>query len=382
MSKHANKALILVFCVVLFVMFLGFLYAYVFTTNHEANNFEDAVTASSAKNLPFYSELVGVSKRVEALLGWHDVKLYTDSGVIEITDGHYTNVLPKIDMSEHVAAVTSLRDYVEAQDIAFLYAQAPAKISSQDPESGTLDFTVQNAKELMASLRANGVDVLDLNAEMEKIDPSASYHHSLYYHLDHHWRVETALWAAGVLSQYCNEHYGSTIDLSLFDPDQYSYDVRKGIFLGTHGNSLTEALVQPEDFTIVRPTFDTYVSFSFPEIDYYATGDDSVLFNMDVLDSYAYDIYLCGTQPLKSVYNYLADNGFRVLFINDSYNVSCGYFFSFGVMETIMFDPRYNKDSVRNLIDEECPDAVIMLCFSGNLVPTNQSSATDLFNLE
>ncbi len=380
MSRHMDKALIVVFFTVIFAMFVCFLYSFFSADKQEHLDFQSSVSLSAAKRLPFYTAAVGVSKRLEALLGWRGVRLYSDSGVIQISDGHYTNVNRKIDMARHVAAVTALNDYALECGIPFLYVQAPAKICRTDPESGTLDFSVQNADAMMDGLRKNRVDVLDLQAEMDKIDPSTQYHHSLYYRTDHHWRIETALWAAGVISYYCNAHYGSEIDLSVFDPTQYTSTLYEDIFLGAHGASLTTALVQPEDFSIVRPKFETFVGFSFPKIDYYATGDDSVLFNMEPLHTYAYDIYLCGTQPLKTVTNFYTDNVFRVLFVNDSYNVSCGYFFSFGVMENVLFDPRYSDDSLHELIDQEWPDAIIMLCYSGNLIPMD-GSTRDLFNL-
>lgn len=351
--------------------------------------FEKGITNWTTDNLLAYKTWVGAASAYNKAMRWDVTPRDGYNSVVFLPDGSLTTFLSAQDMTEKADSILALKTSADALGIDFLYVQYPHKICKADPESGTLDFSNQNADQKLDLLRQNGVQTLDLRAawHADGADDSAAYHRSAFYATDHHWRVETGLWAAGTIASFVNEHYGFSIDLSLFDPTRYQYDVFEDRFLGSYGRQVTLSITKPEDFTVVTPKFET--SFDFPLLNGVQgqTLDDALKQSLENLsekvrarngsfemflersmleagDYYHTDTYTAYTDnvnDLVSIHNDLVQDGKKVLFLRDSFGRSCVPFFALGVENTLRLRPDSFGGSLEAYFATERPDIVIVL---------------------
>lgn len=350
--------------------------------------FEKGITNWATENIAAYKTWVGAATGYNKILRWSVTPRDGYNSVVFLADGSLTTFVGKQDMTEKANSILQLKAYADELGIQFLYVQYPFKISEADPESGTLDFSNQNADEKLELLRAGGAQVLDLRqAWAESGDGSTAYHRSAFYVTDHHWRAETGLWAAGTIAKYVNDNFAGQIDLSVFEPDRYQYDVYEGLFLGSYGRQATLTLAKPEDFTLVYPKFKT--SFSFPLLNAVQQAglteeqqqemqtleekvrelggsfemffDYSMLKSGDYYNTDTYTTYSDNVSDLVYIHNNLVDNGEKVLFLRDSYGRSLVPFFALGVSDTMRLRPDTFGGSLRTYMATERPNIVILL---------------------
>ena len=367
----------------------GGLRAYAAAFKNAAAYFEKGITNWSTENIAAYRTWVGAASGYNKILRWSVTPRDGYNSVVFLPDGSLTTFISKQDMTQKAATILQLKAYADELGIQFLYVQYPFKICEADPESGTLDFSNQNADEKLELLRAGGVQVLDLRDAWAAYgnDASAAHHRSAFYITDHHWRAETGLWAAGTIAGYVNEHFGGQIDLSVFEADRYQYDVYKRQFLGSYGRQATLALAEPEDFTLVYPKFET--SFSFPLLNAVQSAgltpeqqnevnaldekvrsvnggftmffDYSMLKSGDYYNTDTYTTYTDNVNDLVYIHNNLVTNGEKVLFLRDSFGRSLVPFFALGVEDTLRLRPDSFGGSLRAYFASEMPDIVVDL---------------------
>ncbi len=351
--------------------------------------FEKGVTNWTTDNLMAYKTWVSAASAYNKTLRWGVTPRDGYNSVVFLPDGSLTTFLSAQDMTQKVESILALKADADALGIDFLYVQYPHKICKADPESGTLDFSNQNADQKLELLRQNGVETLDLREAWHAHggDESAAYHRSAFYATDHHWRVETGLWAAGTIAAAANERFGFSIDLSLFDPARYQYEVYPDRFLGSYGRQVTLSLAKPEDFTLVTPTFET--SFDFPLLNAVRgqTLSEELLQSLDDLstkvrarngsfemflersmlqagDYYHTDTYTTYTDnvnDLVSIHNNLVQDGKKALFLRDSFARSLVPFFALGIENTLRLRPDSFGGSLETYFATERPDIVIVL---------------------
>jgi len=362
---------------------------YITKFENAASYFKTGVTNWATDNIAAYKFWVGVATGYNKALRWGVTPRDGYNSVVFLSDGYLTTFISAQDMTEKVDSLLDLKTLADDLDIDFLYVQYPFKICEADPESGTLDFSNQNADQKLGMLRENDVSVLDLREAWQEDggDNSAAYHRSAFYITDHHWRAETGLWAAGTIAGYLNESFGFQIDLSVYAPDRYRYDLYEARFLGSYGRQATLALTEPEDFTLVYPNFKT--SFDFPllnavrnaqlteeqqqtlealyEKERALNGSFEMFFDYSMLepgDYYNKDTYCTYTDSVNDlvyIHNNLVTNGEKVLFLRDSYGRTCVPFFALGVENTLRIRPDSFGGSWQAYLEAEQPDVVVVL---------------------
>lgn len=351
--------------------------------------FIKGVTNWTTDRIAGYKTWVSIASGYNKILHWGVTPREGYNSVVFLPDGSLTTFITKQDMTQAADSILQLKAYADELGIQFLYVQYPFKICEADPESGTLDFSNQNADQKLELLRTNGVEVLDLRDAWaaDGNDASAAYHRSAFYVTDHHWRVETGLWAAGTIARCVNDRFGGQIDLSVFEPDRYQYDVYPRQFLGSYGRQATLTLAEPEDFTLVYPKFET--SFSFPLLNAVqnagltpeqqteitaldekarsVNGDFSMFFDYSMLksgDYYNTDTYTTYTDNVSDlvyIHNNLVSNGEKALFLRDSFGRTLVPFFALGVEDTLRLRPDTFGGSLQAYFASEMPDIVVVL---------------------
>jgi hypothetical protein len=367
----------------------GIISGYTTAIEDAAGYFKKGLTNWATDYIAGYKTWVSIATGYNKALHWSVTPREGYNSVVFLPDGYLATFTSKQDMTDTSASILEIKALADELDIDFLYVQYPFKICKEDPESGTLDYSNQNADRKLGILRENDAAVLDLRDawHADGNDNSAAYHRSAFYVTDHHWRAETGLWAAGTIAAYMNEHFGFQIDLSIYEPDQYQYDVYENRFLGSYGRQATLTLVKPEDFTLVYPKFET--SFHFPLLnavcDAHLTteqqrelealydkeralnGSFEMFFDYSMLeagDYYDKDTYCTYTDNLHDlvyIHNNLVNDGKKVLFLRDSFGRACVPFFALGIEDTMRIRPDSFGGSWEAFFATEVPDVIVMM---------------------
>lgn len=313
-----------------------------------------------------YNKIVELASKYEHVIQWDYAPYGEYNAVVTLPDGYLCTYAEKRDISSEAANAVSFAEYCSQNGIDFVYAQAPCKISeTQDKTiSGVVDFSNQNADALIERLRQEGIDVYDFRSQ---IDAEGLDHHSLFYRTDHHWLAETGLWASRHILEYLRQQYGYDVDTTLLDQERFTSTLYPSWFLGSQGKKVTLSVTAPDDFSLLYPTYDTEMHFSIPDAAVDLYGDFSIIYDMyqvNEIDYYGknpYNAYMYGNHALARFENNLATNDIRLLFIHDSFGDCVLPFVSLGVKYVDSLDIRNFTGSVQCFIEEDKPDAVIVL---------------------
>lgn len=347
---------------------------------NKIRSIEGSVESYTTNYLIGYQKITELSKSYEESMRWNYVAYSEYNGIVETSDGYLTSLKPKEATQRCSDAVTSFSNYCDKKGIEFMYVNAPAKVCAvTDTDiSGVTDFSNQNADIFLDTLNSNGIDRLDLR---EQLHNQGYDHHSLFYKTDHHWLPETGLWASGEIASFLKSEYGSDIDLSKLDPDQYTAEVYPKWFLGSEGKKVTLAVAEPEDFKMLYPEFETLIHYEVKSKDIESDGDFSITYDMgcvtvkDYYNKNPYAAYIHADQPLEKIENKMVDNDYHVLIVHDSFGNCVVPFLAMGIHKVDSIDLRYFNGSLHTYIEKEKPDAVIVMYPSGAL--GEKTAATD-----
>ena len=313
--------------------------------------------------------IIGAAKSYEEFIGWNMAAAQDYNPVIKLSDGYLAGLVVSKDITENANAVKELSDFCRSLGIDYLYVNYPAKICvSQDKDiSGMLDFSNQNADNLLYMLRESGVRAYDLR---EILHNEGMNHHEAFFRTDHHWRPETGLWAARHILEILRDIYGWNVKPEILNPDSFEYKVYPEWFLGSQGTKLTLARTKPDDFTMIYPKFSTHLRFEILSRGIDVSGDFSIFYEMSLVERKDYSLntyaaYKYADQPLDKIHNLLNHNGKKLLIIHDSMSNCVIPFIALDIENIDEIDLRHFTGSVRNYITSTRPDAVITAYHSG-----------------
>lgn len=339
-------------------------------------------------NLAGYTAITELASSYENLIGWNFSSFGEYNGVYQLSDGYWTVQKDRKDRSEHIESFISFSEFLQEREIDFLYVQAPYKVSKYEDTdvSGIVDFSNQNADEVLSGLQDAGIDTFDLR---EVIHEEGLSHHELFFVTDHHWKGETGLWAAGQIAAYLNWNYEFQIDLERLNPDNYTSVIYEDYFLGSLGRKVTLGQAEPEDISLLYPDYKTSLHFEIPSIGIDLTGDFSITYNMEAvseIDYYnkdPYHAYSYGDRALiryKNLDDSIRENK-KVLLIHDSFSDCMQSFLVLGLQNFEALDLRYFTGSLEAYIEESQPDMVIVMYNAGELsVDVDLTTHTNLYD--
>lgn len=335
-----------------------------------------------------YTTITEIGSAYKKLIGWNFTSFGEYNGIYQLSDGYWTSLKAKKDMSAHIDAFLSLDKFCKEQNVDFLYVQAPYKVSKYEDTdvSGVVDFSNQNADEVLDSLQKAAVDTLDLR---EIIHQDGLSHHELFFVTDHHWKGETGLWAAGKIAGILNENYDFQINLELLNPDNFTSVIYEDYFLGSLGRKVTLGRAEPENISLLYPNYETMLHFRIPSIGIDQTGDFSITYNMEAvseIDYYNKDPYHAYSYGDRALIQYKnldknIDESTKVLLVHDSFGDCMMSFLALGVANLDAIDLRYFTGSLETYIKETQPDVVILMYNIGELVvDVDMSDHTNLYD--
>lgn len=292
----------------------------------------------------------------------HNQGYYNDQNVY-IADSEYIVArYAETSTDYEVEQTLSLRDFLEENDIRLLYVNEPTKYTDDAFFRNSFGFESygnRNTDLFLSRIRAAGVNTIDLrdNLREEGIDVR-----DIFYRTDHHWTVPAGLWAAKIMAEGLNQYCGYNIDLSVYDPEKYEIREWKSCWLGEQGRKVGALCVGLDDYTEVKPRFETAYTFknkngtfegtfdNFVDEETYHTGND--VYNSNSWH-YSYSMLNC--------INHNVTEG-KVLLLGDSYDHVTQCFLSLGIheLDAMIRRERGIKFDLRNMILQNGYDTVII----------------------
>lgn len=279
------------------------------------------------------------------------------------------------DMSEINQEMKNFKNYLDlyAVDVAFI--MPPDKvIKGYTTFSKGLPYNYANegADEFLRKLSEDKIDYLDLREDILQsgIEPS-----DLFFDTDHHWTPRTAFWGFTQVVSFLNERYGLVLDEGYTDLNQYEQISYPQSFLGSLGKRTGYGYAGMDDFIVIKPMFETNLTYTWDGNTVTATFDETVLqthwLSEDLgIEADHYMVYLGGNYGEVRIKNNLYENGPKILMIKDSFMLPLAAFLSTTVGEMKLIDLRYYEGgSLYELVPMYQPDIVLVSVSPSNLVP-------------
>lgn len=287
--------------------------------------------------------------------------------VHRLDNGQLTFTVKPTETDWKAKNLADLSTWCAAKEIPLLYVQAPFKIdpSASSLPAGTVDNTNRNADALLADLKQQGVDYLDLR---KVIAEQGIDHSSLFYKTDSHWTTHGAFFAYQSICHTLKTQYGFTIDDSVTELKNFNSTVYKDIFLGSQGKRVGTLYAGVDDVEVLLPKFETNLRYQVPNHSFDKQGsfhetvmDYAHIEETDYFEKSPYYVYSGGDYPLSHITNLNRSDGKKVLLVRDSFSCAVAPFLSLAVGQVDTFDLRYNDTALKDYIAESRPDIVLFL---------------------
>lgn len=395
MSNTPSKKITRITAAILTVAFLGFVFAAFFSM--VINSRDELVhsvqmTPEMKKNLP---EHAGRLDRLSARIGgftstlseimWHKDEMgYVNSAfqyglgkrvintgsqnMITLTDGHLYDLSNYKSLTENAREIAALRGSTLG-GIPFLFTyEHPTLYDASLLPAGyeALDHSAQMADEAIATLRDEGIDVLD---SRDVLPHCGREMNDLLMVTDQHWSTLAAITMAQAIAGRLNDMAGAALDPSLLDLENLNTLVHEKLFMGKYGQRVGPAIVDPDDIVEYWPKYDTHVARHTKRTKSLddAEGDwREVMTRFDKLEpdpgktwnKSAYMDY--GLVESFDIMTNEAAPDFTILLLKDSYSSPIGRYLSLLARHVVSVDLRQNVDPLETWVENYRPDAVVM----------------------
>lgn len=340
--------------------------------NESVSEMPAAIEASLTEKFKSRNNWINLNGLVQRLIGVTVIRDAGDIDVFKMSNGQLTYEYPDCDMGYAAEEVTGLSRFCEEKGIEFAYVQLPCKAYDDKlMPPGTHTYGYADSDELIAAIKENGVEVLDLREEIEREGFDIP---ELFFRTDHHWKPSTALWAASVIAGRLSETVdGYDYDSAKYDPDNYKTKLYEDWFLGSLGRRVGSLYGGVDDFEVITPRFDT--DFHLYTESQAADGKQknkdgsfkkalmklSYVKKKDYFSNLTYFTYMGNEYRLATVTNRLADNDKRILMLRDSFSCTLLPYLSLSAGEITAIDMRYHKKlKIKEYIENNDFDAVII----------------------
>lgn len=322
-----------------------------------------SATASQLNSsLTFKQDMVDINGTIAKKLGMREI--YKDSGGVVLNNGYVAGVYEYTSTDYEIEQIKGLKKFLDKRDIDLLYVNEPTKYFDDkyiEDDLGLKTYVNDNANRFLKRLEEAGIDYIDLREYFTDKD-SFEY----FFKTDHHWTAPAGKLAAKIIAQELNNKYGYNIDMSLYDDDKFVVKEYKAAWLGEQGRKLGASYVGMDDYTSVIPNYST--SFTVINGDTKRTGafEEVLVSRSTYLPENNTNIYKAKSWH----YSYNGNTGIicnnnnvdgkKILVLGDSFEVVTNTFLALGVSEVRGLVLRGFNGSVREYIDANDYDIVIV----------------------
>ena len=286
----------------------------------------------------------------------------------KLDNGHLVSVGGNGNISKSVEGMESFQNFCSERAIPLLYVNLPKKYVRNDDLAsfGVADLTEQKADRFLKELSDHGIDALDMRTFIE-----AKYEnpYDAFFKTDHHWKISAGLYCAQVLSEQLRDEYGIDLAIDNIRDEAFSVTLMKNCWLGERGKKTGSTYSGLDDFELIRPLEETHFHLEIPNRHINKTGDFSIMVDQSKLQtdflhcrygpSFYYS-YLFGNDPIQIITNEDQPDG-KILIIKDSFAQAVAPFLAMTANTLVTWDIRYNSESLKNYIDQNHFDIVIVM---------------------
>ncbi len=287
---------------------------------------------------------------------------------VRLDNGHLYQMASHKDIALPSERIATLYEKQREAGKTFLFILAPSKASKYEQliPVGYEDCSNEDADRLLAALRERGVPTLDLRDAMHEAGLSNT---EAFFASDHHWRPETGFWAnARMLAELTESGVIPAVDSQYTDISNFNIEVRKELFLGSAGKRTGRFFIEPDDFSIITPKFDTSLVVDVPSHEIHREGPfaSSVLSWENVTSKQyftqiAYYLYGFGDPDYSTYRNQNAPIQQKVMWIGDSFCCTMVPFASLVFSSVDVLDMRKYTNDFAAYFDAYQPDVVLLL---------------------
>ncbi|MGM9669537.1 MAG: hypothetical protein ACI3VZ_07265 [Faecousia sp.] len=224
----------------------------------------DAISVSGIENdftssIWKHKELINLNGLMANKLNMHG--LYSDMGMYVTNDKYIVSASPYTTTDYEVEETINFRDYLEANGINLLYVNEPTKYIDDDifkREFGIETYSNRNIDLFLNRIREAGVNTIDLRDNIREENLNIS---DLFYRTDHHWTTPAGLWATKIMASGLNNYCGYNIDTSVFDESNFVRTDWSECWLGEQGRKVAQTYVGLDDYTELKPAYETNYTF-------------------------------------------------------------------------------------------------------------------------
>ncbi len=328
---------------------------------------DDFIRENSLLRIPF-SEANMYFRR------WAGMRYFPEEGILVLENEYLTGPRARIDVGHAAGKLVDLHAFCRARGISFLHVVAPHKADPQNPRfpRGMADFANDNADRLLTRLADNDVPVLDLRACARAAGVTNIY--DLFFRGDHHWKPEVGLQAAVQIAAELERRENFRLPLGLLATGNFHFKRYPKWFLGSYGKKTTRAFAPIEDFLLITPNFKTDLTLAVPadNIERRGTFRDVLIQKRQLAERRFYGrnpyaAYLYHDRPVVTVVNHRRPEGPRLVVIKDSFANVVIPFLALAVGRIDAIDVRHFTGSIRPWLEENRPDAVVVLYTAGSM---------------
>ena len=350
------------FFLIIFVFFAY--YTYNVVNNFTNSNYD----LKSKENILFYDNLVKGYTNINSIVDHKfsivktsdnkKMQLYQDSNtknIIELgdvyigTDG-YRN-----------SNIISFAKYIKDLGIDFIYMEPPLKAYFYKDILAKYNYNIYNSNyiNMLSEFKNNNIDYLDT---YKLLETSKINRNDLYYHSDHHPRIETSYYMVEKLVEKLNRDFNYQLDTKLLADNKFHKQILSHSQNGYYTRVLQLNSKFYDDFSYLLPNYDT--SYKVCNNECVVGNMQSVIYeNMQLIDNDHYLRIPGGTDAMVKYINNNAPNDKKIIMVANSFVKGIIPFLSLTVKEIDVIDVRVGvgnfNDDLKKYIKDNNPDLVI-----------------------
>lgn len=288
----------------------------------------------------------------------------SDSGKLEYTSFYPYEVK---DYQEVAQKIGVLNEALEAQNVKLSFLNCSDSYSGEGTGAGGLTLANQEHRidEMLYMLRGYGVNYFDAR---ELLRDAGTTPEESAYQTDTRQTI-TASWeiALSLLDKL------EVQEGKWSDPDNYEIEVHEDAFVGNIGKRIGMTYAQEEDFTVIKPNFETDFTLSYVEKEdrFAVRGDftETILYKEQAIQSDSkYDrdmrsLYLMQPYAYRKIVNNDNANEMKVLVVGNEAVLPVASFLALGVSEIDVVWPYsapLDSGSLIKFVEDEEYDHVII----------------------
>ena len=320
--------------------------------------FKHCYQATQTPKTPRRNELNHIFGLTQKLLDKNHVR-----DIWKLHNGHFTCLCARQNVKPYVQNFHELNVCLRELNIPLLYIVAPFKICPQDPQLPSFihDYSENNKQDFLAGLKDSDIPAMDLHKEFHD---QGYNHYDEFYKTDHHWTINAAFTAFGMIVNKLNHDFNFNIPEKCTDIHSFQIFHNPRSFAGSMSYQTSYLYTGKDDADFILPLHSPQYTVIVPEDKLTLNGDfrSTVLRPLERGQCWNYGSFTGRESFLTIIINHNPIEDKKILIVKDSFSLPFQAFLSTIFRQLDIIDLRNpGTESLTNYIQRTKPDMVIFL---------------------